>query len=74
MCSAFYRLGKVELTCSWPAVLFCNICRIGLCQDHAFMCDECDSILCMNCEPGHRLAEEMEELLKNGNLQAGGEA
>jgi hypothetical protein len=74
MCSVFYHLNRIDFTCAWPATFRCALCGAGLCLDHALMCDECDSILCVECEVVHSAVHEMEELLRNGNLLAGGEA
>lgn len=74
MCSLSTHTGRFDFVCYYPDVLECAICKVGMCIDHALSCGECDLILCFDCEPVHRMVDDLVVELKNGNLQAGGEA
>jgi len=74
MCQIISHLNRIEFLCSWPETFQCSKCHAGLCLDHALTCSECDLVLCIECEVVHAAVHEMEELLRNGNLEAGGEA
>jgi len=63
MCSVYYTINQIDFACAWPTVFKCANCGAELCLDHASMCDECDSILCMDCEPTHSLIEKVGKLL-----------
>ena len=75
MCSVYRRRKhRADLVCENPDQFQCSQCGAGLCVDHTLSCDGCELLLCFECEPVHALVHELEELLRNGNLEAGGEA